>query len=237
MKLNEFIINDGKIHPCFIICPGGGYNHLSNHEGANVAEKLNSRDISCFVLEYDFTFPSPLYDIKRAVRLVRFNASKYNIDPSRVGVMGFSAGGHLAGMCSEFFDSFEKNPIDDADRMSARPDITVLCYPVITLSKDYGHTGSRIMLGEHTELAETLSLENSVREDMPPVFIWHTFEDKSVSYINSIEMAKALKDKNVPCELHIFPYGRHGSDLAENIPGTCQWTTLLIDFLKRQSFL
>ncbi len=237
MKLKEFVINDGNIHPSIIICPGGGYNHLSNHEGDNVAERLNSFGISCFVLEYDFTFPAPLYDVKRAMRLVRYNADKYSIDPNRIGIMGFSAGGHLAGMCSEFFDDFEKEPVDGIDKISAKPDITVLCYSVITLSKDYGHVGSRIMLGEHTELAEKLSLENSVRSDMSPVFIWHTFEDKSVPYINSIEMAKALKNVNVPCELHIFPNGRHGSDLADNIPGTCQWSSLLVDFLKRHNFL
>ncbi len=232
MKLKEFTIKDGAVHPAVIICPGGGYNHLSNHEGDNVAARLNTYGISCFVLEYGMLWPQPLADGKRAIRHVRSNASQYNIDENRIGIMGFSAGAHLAGMCAEFFDKFE-----DENPVSARPDVCCLCYPVVTLSKSYGHFGSRRMLEGSEHLLETLSLENSAREDMPPVFIWHTFEDKSVPVENSLELAKALKAKGVVCELHVFPDGRHGSDLAENIEGTCQWTDLFINFLKRQNFL
>ncbi len=236
MEIKPFLINDNKIHPAFIICPGGGYNHLSNHEGDNVAERLNKYGISCFVITYDFMFPGSLRDIKRAVRLVRRKAEEYKIDPHRVGVMGFSAGGHLAGLCAEHFDAFEEEEAENKD-ISARPDICCLCYPVVTLSKPYGHFGSRITLNGRDDLAETLSLEVSVRPDMPPVFLWHTFEDKSVPVENSLEMAKALKKKEVDCELHVFPQGRHGSDLAENIPGTCAWVSLFINFLERHNFL
>ncbi len=237
MKLKNFIIDDGAVHPCFVVCPGGGYDHLSNHEGDNVAEELNRYGISAFVLEYDFVFPSPLRDIKTAVRHLRGNAEKYGIYPDRIGVMGFSAGGHLAGMCAEHFDSFEDETNPTGDTVSARPDICVLAYPVVTLSKSYGHIGSRKMLGDRLELGRMLSLEESVRSDMPPVFIWHTAEDKSVPFKNSLALAEALKAKDVPFELHIFPNGRHGSDLAKNIPGTCLWTKLLMDFLMRQNFL
>ncbi|MCC8015033.1 MAG: alpha/beta hydrolase [Eubacterium sp.] len=233
MKLDKFLINSENPCPAVVICPGGGYNHLSNHEGANVAAALNTYGISCFVLTYDFTFPQPLMDIKAAVREVRANAKKYNVDPHKIGVMGFSAGAHLAGMLSEQFDKFEEGEA----KVSARPDFCCLCYPVVTLSKPYGHYGSRIMLGERLDLAEELSLENSVRADMPPVFIWHTFEDKSVPAENSLEMAKALWKADVDCELHIFRKGRHGSDLAENIEGTKNWLPLFIEFLKNRSFL
>lgn len=233
MRLDKFLIKDNKIHPAIVICPGGGYTHLSNHEGANVAAALNTYGISCFVLTYDFIFPSPLNDLKAAVRDVRKNAAKYFVDPDKIGVMGFSAGGHLAGMLAEHYDRFE----DGTPEVSARPDFCCLCYPVVTLSKDYGHFGSRIMLGERTDLAETLSLENSVRPDMPPVFVWHTFEDKSVPAENSLELAKALWKSDVDCELHIFRKGRHGSDLAENIEGTKAWVPLFIGFLKNRSIL
>ncbi|MCD7778188.1 MAG: alpha/beta hydrolase [Clostridiales bacterium] len=237
MEVKPILINDGKIHPAFIIVPGGGYNHLSNHEGDNVAERLNEYGISCFVRKYDFMFPKSLQDIKRAVRLVRYNAEKYNIDPDRVGVMGFSAGAHLAGLCAEHFDRFEEEPAEPCDRLSARPDMCCLCYPVVTLSKPWGHMGSRITLNGRDDLGEVLSLENSVRKDMPPVFVWHTFEDKSVPYENSVELAKAVNSVGAECELHIFPKGRHGSDLAENIPGTKNWVSLFIDFLERHEFL
>ncbi|MCD8091157.1 MAG: alpha/beta hydrolase [Clostridiales bacterium] len=235
MEIKPFLINDNKLHPAIIIVPGGGYNHLSNHEGDNVAERLNRLGISCFVITYDFMFPGSLRDIKKAVRQVRKNAEKYSVDPGHVGVMGFSAGAHLAGLCAEHFDRFEAE--GENTEISARPDICCLCYPVVTLSKSYGHMGSRITLNGRDDLAEVLSLEESVRSDMPPVFIWHTFEDKSVPVENSLEMAKALKSVGVECELHVFQHGRHGSDLAENIPGTKSWVPLFADFLERQGFL
>ncbi|MCD7903982.1 MAG: alpha/beta hydrolase [Clostridiales bacterium] len=237
MELKPILRNDGLLHPGLIIIPGGGYNHLSNHEGENVAEYFGKPGINCFVLKYDFMFPQSLYDVKKAVRLVRFKAEEYNTDPERIALMGFSAGAHLAGLCAEHFDAFETEPKEPLDTLSARPDLCCFCYPVVTLSKPYGHMGSRITLNGRDDLAETLSLESSVRADMPPAFIWHTFEDKSVPFENSVELAKAMAAAGAECELHIFPKGKHGLDLAQNIPGAENWPALFADFLKRHNFL
>lgn len=239
-ELEEFVIKDGKKHSCFLILPGGGYDHLSDHEGANVAKRLNEEGISAFVLYYrvaPYAHPIQLWDSKRAMRYIRYNAEKYNIDPDKIGIMGFSAGGHLAAMTTENYDSFEYMETDEIDTVSAKPDALGMCYPVVSLTKPVSHfrSGDNIC-GEDAELKERLSLENSVREDMPPVFIWHTFEDKSVDCRNSLEMGKSLKEKGCSFEMHIFPKGKHGLDLAEGIEGTDQWFKLYINWLERINF-
>ncbi len=239
-ELEEFAIKDGKKHSCFIILPGGGYDHLSGHEGANVAEKLNENNISAFVLYYrvaPYAHPTYINDVKRAVRYIRYNADKYNIDENKIGVMGFSAGGHLASVLAEHYDHYEYEKTDDIDDISARPDALCMCYPVVTISKNITHNRTRDNIsGGNNNLLRELSSELNVREDMPPVFIWHTFEDSSVDCRNSIEMALALKEKNCKFELHIFPEGKHGLDLADNVEGTNQWFGLLLNWLKRIGF-
>ena len=132
-RLDEFAINDGKKHPCILIIPGGGYDHLSDHEGENVAIELNKLGISAFVLYYriaPYRHPIYLYDIKRTMRYIRYNAEKYGIYEDKIGIMGFSAGGHLACICAENVNKFEYEPIDDIDKVSSRPDILCLCYPL-----------------------------------------------------------------------------------------------------------
>ncbi len=239
-SMDSYIIEDGRIHGCFVICPGGGYSHRADHEGGNIAEELNKIGISAFVLNYrvaPYTHPVELADAKRAVRYARFYADKFNIAPDKIGIMGFSAGGHLACIEAEYYDRFELLPTDDIDRVSARPNLLGLCYPVITAGSDISHKRSmECLLADKTEYIEDMSCEDNIREDMPPVFLWHTFEDKSVDCRNSLVMAAKLKENNIPFELHLFPNGRHGSDLAVNVEGTNQWFSLFANWLKRNGF-
>lgn len=239
-ELEEFAINDGKKHSCFLILPGGGYDHLSNHEGANVAKRLNQEGISAFVLYYrvaPYVHPIYLWDAKRAMRYIRYNADKYNIDPDKIGIMGFSAGGNLACVTTEHYDHFEYDKIDEIDEVSAMPNALCMCYPVVSITKEISHKRSGDNLcGDNKELRNELSCELAVRDNMPPTFIWHTFEDKSVDCRNSLEMGMAMKEKGCPFEMHIFPDGKHGLDLAEGIEGTEQWFKLYCNWLKRIGF-
>ncbi len=239
-SLDSYVIDDGQRHSCFIICPGGGYSHRADHEGGNIAQELNKIGISAFVLNYrvaPYVHPVELADAKRAVRYVRFYADKFNIDPDKIGIMGFSAGGHLACIEAEYYDKFELPEGDEIDRISARPNLLGLCYPVITAGKEISHSRSMdCLLGYKGEYIEDMSCEDNIRQNMPPVFLWHTFEDKSVDCRNSLVMAEKLKENNIPFELHLFPDGRHGSDLASEIEGTKQWFALFANWLKRQGF-
>ncbi len=240
-ELEEFAVKDGKKHSCILILPGGGYDHLSDHEGANVAMELNKAGISAFVLYYrvaPYSHPVYLWDVKRAMRYIRYNADKYNIDKNKIGLMGFSAGGHLACITAENYDKFEYNAIDEIDKVSARPDILCMCYPVVSITKEISHKRSGVnMCGSDKKLLNSLSGEMNVRNDMPPTFIWHTFDDKSVDCRNSLEMGIAMKEKGCKFEMHIFPDGKHGLDLAKGIAGTEQWFELYCNWLKRQNFI
>lgn len=239
-SMDTYFIEDGKKHSCMIICPGGGYSHRADHEGGNVAKALNEQGVSAAVVNYrvaPYHHPTELSDAKRALRYVRFYADEYNIDTSKIGIMGFSAGAHLACIAAEYYDKFELPVSDEIDKISARPDALGLCYPVITAGEKISHTGSmNCLLGEKTEYQEDMSCEKNIRSDMPPVFLWHTFADASVDCRNSLIMAARLKENNVPCELHLFPDGKHGSDLAIGIEGTEQWFALYINWLKRNGF-
>ena len=236
--LDFFPASEKGEHSCMLILPGGGYNHLADHEGENIAKKLNENGISAFVLYYrvfPYAFPVNFYDVKKAFSHIRKNAEKYRIN--KLGIMGFSAGAHLACTYTEHFDRY-----NDINEESFRPDALGLCYPVISFTdENIMHAGSlSCFFGDDekrkSELAEHFSCEKNVREDMPPVFLWHSFEDKSVNCINSLVMAKSLKEKNIPFELHLFPNGRHGCDLATDIEGTKQWFDLYVNWLKRQGF-
>ncbi len=235
--------DDEKIEKrgAIIILPGGGYSFCSSNEGERFGRWLNFFGINAFELKYrvaPYKFPAPLMDAKRAIRYVRHNADKFNIDPKKVGIAGFSAGGHLAGLVSQYFDKFEHEPLDEIDKISAKPDLQILSYPVISFCEDFKHDGCvKNLAGNDTELIKTLSLEKNIREDMPKTFIWHTAMDNTVSVKNSIEYALALKDKNVPFYLHIFQNGLHGLCLAEQIEGTKEWTHLLKVLLKDEGFV
>ena len=203
-----------------VICPGGGYNHLAPHEGKNYALWLNQHGVTCFVLKYrlgsnGYRHPAMLRDAARAMRLVRARAADWKIDPKRVGIMGSSAGGHLASTLMTHFDLGNTNATDPIERQSSRPDIGILCYPVITMG-EYAHQGSKTNLlgiNPSPELVRLLSNELQVTTNTPPCFIWQTFEDKTVSVENSLMFAEALRKNNVPFDLHIYQKGRHGLGL------------------------
>jgi acetyl esterase/lipase len=224
-----------------IICPGGGYTHLAEHEGEPVARWLNDHGISTFVLKYRIAphhAPAPLMDGRQAVRYVRSHAKEYGIDPQKIGILGFSAGGHLAAMTGTTFDF--GNPESDhiVERTSSRPDLTVLCYPVITM-KQFGHSGSREQLIGHSpdeQLVNQHSAEICVSIDTPPAFIWHTANDSAVPVENSLQYALSLSRNDIPYELHIFPEGNHGLGLATQLPDVGKWTSLCISWLRKQGW-
>ena len=211
-----------------IICPGGGYEHLSDREGKPIAKKFNSLGFSAFVLKYHiapFEFPTPLCDLAVAVRTVRENAAEWGIDPERIAVAGFSAGGHLAAsLCIHYKKEWLSSYLNNATPEEIMPNACVLSYPVIT-SGEFGHQGSfENLLGMQSDadkakkykqdLVELVTLDHHVTEDVPPTFLWHTYEDSSVPVENSILYLTALIDKGVLAEFHMFPFGGHGLALA-----------------------
>ena len=238
--LVPFLLKKGEPHGAIIVCPGGGYHHRAEHEGAPVAEWLNSLGISAFVLHYrvaPYRHPVPHKDASRAIRFVRYRASDWNLDPEKIGILGFSAGGHLAASTGIYFDEGDCNAVDPVERMSSRPGLMVLGYPVITMNGEFAHQGSRErLLGEMPEsnLIARLSLEENVSVNTPPTFLWHTANDASVPVENSLMMAAALSRYQVPFELHIFPEGKHGLGLAPSIPEVAVWKDLCATWLKKQ---
>ncbi len=219
-NLHTYLHEDSRSLPLVLVVPGGGYNYCSESESEITARTFYRLGYQAAVLTYTcnllFAEPlkeQPLRDIVRAVRLLRTNAEEFGIDPKRIIVCGFSAGGHLSGTLAEYHDS-----IDDVryPSVSAAPDRLILCYPVIT-SGEYGHHQSfEALLGKEASEEETdrMSLEKHVREDMCPVFLWQTAEDQAVPVENSYLMALALRKKRIPFEHHVFPHGRHGLCVA-----------------------
>ncbi len=203
-----------------IIFPGGGYGTRAQHEGPKYAEFLQSNGITAFVVDYrvaPYEHPSPISDAMRAIRYVRYNADKYGVDKNKIAVMGSSAGGHLAGSLSVHYDKAFYEQMDDIDKACARPDATILCYPVIDMG-DYRHEGSRNnLLGGYPseEMKELMSLHKQVTNDTPEAFIWHTAGDQAVSFMNSMLYAEALGKRKIPFELHVFPDGPHGLGLCD----------------------
>ena len=230
----------------FIICPGGGYAALAPHEGFQYAIWLNEQGITGFVLKYrlgsnGYRHPAMMQDVQRAIRYVRANAEKWNLDPNKIGVMGSSAGGHLASTALTHFDAGNPAAADPIDRASSRPSLGILCYAVITMGPDT-HSGSkRYLLGDNPDssLVELLSNEKQVTANTPPVFIFHTFEDSTVKVENALEFASALRRNKVPFALHIYPKGSHGMGLgsAQWDPGNRHpWTNDCALWLKEQGY-
>ena len=222
-----------------VIFPGGGYQVRAIYEGKGYAEFFNTLGITAFVCQYRVSphrHPLPLMDARRAVQYVRANAEKYDIDPHKIGVMGSSAGGHLAATLSTVYDDFTREiPCpDEIDMVDYLPDFQILCYPVIKL-KDFGHIGSgNNLLDEkmkEAQLVDSLCADERVTEKTPKAFIWHTFDDNVVNVKNSLSYATALKDNGVSCEMHIFPNGAHGLGLAQWDESVGQWPMLLKNWL------
>jgi acetyl esterase/lipase len=217
-----------------VVCPGGGYQVVAaDHEGKQVAEWLNSLGVSAFVLQYRlgprYHHPAPLQDAQRAIRLIRSRAQQWGVDPKRVGVLGFSAGGHLASTAATHFDDGRPDAADAVDREGCRPDFAVLCYAVISLQDPAAHAGSRRnLLGDAPDpaLVEQLSNERQVTARTPPTFLWHTADDGAVPVANSLLFFEALTKAGVPGELHVFPHGPHGVGLAAGDPSLSQWPHL-----------
>jgi acetyl esterase/lipase len=223
-----------------IVAPGGGYIHLAmNHEGRQVASWLNAMGISAFVLKYRlgprYHHPIELGDAQRAIRLVRTHATEYGVKPDRIGMMGFSAGGHLTSTAETHFDRGNPNAPDPIDRASSRPDFAILGYAVISFTAPFSHRGSSLaLLGDSPDpkLLEDLSNELQVTPQTPPTFLFSTSEDTAVPSENSVAFYLALHKAHVPAELHIFQHGPHGVGLDLGDPALGEWPKLLINWLR-----
>ncbi len=228
-----------------VVCPGGGYGHLAvDHEGKQIAAWLNSLGVAAFMLKYRiaprYRHPAPLQDVQHALRTVRARANEWGIDRRRIGIMGFSAGGHLASTAATKFDDGRADASDSIEQASCRPDFAILCYPVISFTTPYTHVGSRNnLLGKDADAKtiENLSNELQVTEKTPPVFLFHTNEDTGVPPENSVLFYMALRKARVPVELHIYEKGPHGVGLAQRDPILSSWSGRCADWLKGRGFL
>ncbi len=227
-----------------IICPGGGYRYLSRErEGVQYAHWLSTLGVTAFVLTNrvgDFGHPAPLQDVLRALRLIRARAAEWHIDPSRIGVMGSSAGGHLAACAGTLFDHPAGKTGAALDAVSARPDFLILMYPVITLDDPYTHAGSRqALLGEHPspELLTLLSVEKQVTAATPPTLLIHTQEDQTVPVENSLRFFQALTRAKVPAEMYLFEHGGHGMGMRDGLGTASDWPKRAEEWLRNRGLL
>jgi acetyl esterase/lipase len=229
-----------------VIFPGGGYQHLSmEKEGSDIANWLAGSGVTTFVVRYRlgpaYPHPTMLGDAQRAIRIARARAAEWSIDPRRLGVIGFSAGGHLASTTGTHFDAGAASSADPIERASSRPDFMLLLYPVITMRADsVTHAGSRLNLlgpAPTPELERLLSNETQVTPQTPPTFLVHTADDRTVPVQNSLLFYDALKRNGVPAELHVFEHGNHGFGLAPTDPVLAEWTTLCESWMRRHGWL
>lgn len=228
-----------------IVAPGGGYRALSmNKEGRIPATYLNSLGVAAFVLKYrlgpKYRHPIELGDMQRAIRTVRSRAEEWRIAPDRIGVMGFSAGGHLASHASTQVDAASASAVDDIDRVSSRPNFAILGYPVISLSEAWTHKGSRTMLLGETasdETARRLSTDTLVTAQTPPTFLFHTNADTAVPVENSVHYFLALRKAGVPAEMHIFKDGAHGVGMPMNDAALSEWPKVLANWMRASGLL
>jgi acetyl esterase/lipase len=226
-----------------LVFPGGGYANLARHEGEPVAQWLGTLGVTAFVVHYRlgprYRHPAMLQDAAYAVRTIRAMSREWKLDPTRIGVLGFSAGGHLAATISTQFDDGDPSSSDPIAKVSSRPDVSVLCYPVITLSGPSAHLGSRKrLLGDNPtpEQIDEMSAEKRVTAKTPPAFIFHTADDPGVPVENALMYASALRANKVPFELHIYEHGRHGVGLAKDDPILRTWTERCASWLGTKKF-
>ncbi len=220
-----------------VVLPGGGYSHRAYHEGDPIAQRFNELGFHAVVVQYrvkPYTYPAGVNDVARAIRIIRANAEKWKVDPDKIAVCGFSAGGHLAGTSGLYYQDATHVEGDEADQFSARPDAMLLCYPVIAATEEYSHKGSaNNLLGVDAplEARKKMDLHNAVTEDTPPAFIWHTVTDQVVPVQNALAFGNAMIANNRLCEMHIFPEGPHGRGLGFACHALAQWTSLAANFL------
>jgi acetyl esterase/lipase len=228
-----------------IVCPGGGYGFLAkDHEGDQIARWLNSLGVSAFLLQYRiaprYHYPAPVLDGQRAIRFVRAHAAEYHVLPDRIGIWGFSAGGHLASTTGTHFDAGDPRAADPIDRPSCRPDFMILAYPVISFTTPYTHRGSlRNLLGDNPDpkLVASLSNETQVTAQTPPTFLFSTNEDNGVPAENSVLFYLALRKAGVPAEIHVYERGPHGVGLASTDAVLVTWTQRVKDWLDIRGLL
>jgi len=228
-----------------VVVPGGGYEHLAlDHEGAQIARWLNDRGVAAFVLHYRiaprYHYPAPILDGERALRYVRAHATEFGISTDRIGIWGFSAGGHLAATVTTHFDVGHADAGDPVDRVSDRPNFAVLAYGVLSMEPEITHPGSRRnLLGANPDPAqvEQFSNEKQVTRDTPPCFLFHTGSDSVVSVENSVRFYAALRQAGIPAELHIFEQGDHGVGLAQKNPQLRRWPDLLDGWLRLHGWI
>jgi len=230
-----------------VICPGGGYASLADQEGSQYARWFNQQGIAGFVLKYrlgsgGYRHPAMLQDAARAIRTVRARAGEWQVDPKRVGIIGSSAGGHLASTTMTHWDLGDTNAMDVIERQSSRPDLAILCYAVISMSQDFTHQGSRAnLLGKNPppQLLKELSAELQVNSNTPPCFLWSTADDKTVPVENTLALAAALHQASVPFDLHVYAHGPHGLGLGNRNfdPANFHpWTVECRRWLKQNGF-
>ncbi len=225
-----------------VVCPGGGYRMLAPHEGEPFAKWFNTLGITAYLLHYrlgpKYNHPVMLQDVSRAIRTIRANAAAWKIDPKRIGVMGFSAGGHLSSSVSVHYDAGDENSADPIERVSSRPDVSILVYPWITCIGEFAHQGSiSNLLGPHDSPAmrNKMSTELHVTKDTPPAFIYHRYGDKTVPLENPFAYAAALRKAGVRFELHLYDEDGHGQGFAlESVDK--DWTERLANWLKNKGF-
>ena len=244
-ELTIYLPESGASGTGIVICPGGGYVGLAvDKEGTQVAKWLNSLGVAAFVLKYRlgprYHHPSMLQDAQRAIRTVRLRAGEFGLAPDRIGIMGFSAGGHLASTAGTHFDAGNPSAPEPLDRVSSRPDFLILCYPVITMELTFTHRGSRNnLLGPEPDpkLVELLSNELQVTPQTPPTFLFHTDADTGVPPENSVRFYLALRKAKVPAEIHIYERGPHGVGLAPQDPVLSSWPDRLAAWLRVRGLL
>ncbi len=234
--------------PALLLCPGGGYAMTSDREAEPIALALVARGIQVFVLRYAVNpdrYPTALVQVAHSLALIRDQASTFNVDPGRIGIGGFSAGGHLACSLGVFWNDLVLAELPGLTPERFRPDYMLLCYPVISSGPHRHDSSFRLLLGErHKELVERMSLEKQVHEDVPPAFIWHTAADPAVPVENALLLALALKEKQVPFEMHVYDRGGHGLSLGNELTMSPEgyayeeavqgWLELFVSWLKRQ---
>jgi acetyl esterase/lipase len=236
--------SDNQARTAVIVCPGGGYEFLSfTHEGRQYAQWLNSLGVTAFVLKYrlsDFGHPAPLQDVLRAIRTVRAHAAEYGVDPNRIGVMGSSAGGHLAASAATLFDDPAGRTGAALDKVSARPDFAMLIYPVITLMPPVAHAGSRIaLLGANAgpDQVRQMSVETRVGPATPPTLLVHSQDDGLVPVENSILFFQALTRAHVPAEMYLFEHGGHGIGMRTGQGTVSQWPKRAEEWLRARKLV
>ena len=235
----------GSTGTAIIVAPGGGYSGLAiEHEGRQWAYWYNAMGITAFVLKYRlgprYHHPIELGDAQRAIRTVRARAAEFNIIPDRIGMMGFSAGGHLTSTAGTHFDAGKPDASDPIERVGSRPDFLILGYPVISFDPAITHAGSlKNLLGDNPDLklVENLSNELQVTAQTPPTFIFHTTNDNGVPVENSVRFYLALRKAKVPVEMHLFENGPHGVGMALSDPSLSAWPGLLMNWLRARGLL